>query len=145
VHVGKARVLRLMRVHGLLAPTLPGHPRGDPARPGRITTDHPDEIWGTDAMCFWTARDGWCWFFRAIDHATDELMGWKATKRGTARSGQSSHGASSFRDRGEIDEGEATTSMPKGNRDGRPAHTRGRRVLLLLRRPRGAREVTCCL
>jgi putative transposase len=82
VHVGKARVLRLMRVHGLLAPTRSGHPNGDPAHLGRITTDRPDELWGTDATSFWTARDGWCWFFGTIDHGTDELVGWKATKRG---------------------------------------------------------------
>src|SRR5439155_328871 len=31
VQVGKARVLCLMRVHGLLAPTRPGHVHGDPA------------------------------------------------------------------------------------------------------------------
>lgn len=48
----------------------------------RITTERPDVLWGTDATCFWTAQDGWCWFFGAIDHATDELVGWKATKRG---------------------------------------------------------------
>ncbi len=77
IHVGKARVLRLMRVHGLLAPTRPGHVHGDPAHAGRITTDRPDELWGTDATCFWTERDGWCWFFGVIDHATDELVGWK--------------------------------------------------------------------
>ena len=82
VQAGKARVLRLMRVHGLLAPSRAGHPHGDPAHPGRITTDRPDELWGTDATCFWTARDGWCWFFGAIDHGTDEVVGWKATKRG---------------------------------------------------------------
>ncbi len=82
VRVGKARVLRLMRVHGLLAPTRPGHVHGDPAHAGRITTDRPDELWGTDATCFWTEQDGWCWFFGAIDHGTDELVGWKATKRG---------------------------------------------------------------
>ena len=44
VHVDKARVLRLMRVHGLLAPTRPGHVHGDPAHAGRITTDRPDDI-----------------------------------------------------------------------------------------------------
>ena len=82
VHIGKARALRLMRAHGLLAPSRPGHVHGDPAHAGRITTERPDTLWGTDATCFWTAQDGWCWFFGAIDHATDELVGWKATKRG---------------------------------------------------------------
>jgi putative transposase len=32
---GKARALRLMRAHGLLAPTRPGHVHGDPAHTGR--------------------------------------------------------------------------------------------------------------
>ena len=36
VYVGKARALRLMRVHGLLAPTRPGHVHGDPAHAGRV-------------------------------------------------------------------------------------------------------------
>jgi putative transposase len=81
VHVGKARVLRLMRPRPFGADPARAHPR-DPAHAGRITTDRPDELWGTDATCFWTEADGWCWFFGAIDHATDELVGWKATKRG---------------------------------------------------------------
>ena len=82
VRIGKARVLRLMRLHGLLAPMHPGHVNGNPAHTGRITTDSPDTLWGTDATGFWTAQDGWCWFFGAIDYATDELVGWKVTKRG---------------------------------------------------------------
>ena len=82
VQAGKARVLRLMRVHGLLAPSRAGHPHGDPAHPGRITTDRPDELWGTDATCFWTARDGWCWFFGAIDHGTDEARGVEGDEAG---------------------------------------------------------------
>ena len=80
--VGKTRALRLMREHGLLAPTRHGHRRGDPAHAGTITTERPDEMWGTDATLFYAGRDGWCWFFEAIDHATDEIVGWKTTKRG---------------------------------------------------------------
>ena len=57
------RMLRLMRVHGLLASTRAGDVHGDPAHAGRIRTDRPNELWGTDATCFWTERDGWCWFF----------------------------------------------------------------------------------
>jgi putative transposase len=62
IRVGKNRVLRLMREHGLLAPVRRGHPRGDRSHSGRITTDAPNELWGTDATRFHTKTDGWCWF-----------------------------------------------------------------------------------
>jgi len=39
-------------------------------------------FWGTDATRFYTEEDGWCWFFGAIDHHTDELLGWHVTKLG---------------------------------------------------------------
>ena len=39
-------------------------------------------MWGTDATRFYTVQDGWCWFFGAADHHTDEVMGWHTTKRG---------------------------------------------------------------
>ena len=80
--VGKNRVLRLMRENGLLAPVRQGHPRGDPAHGGRITTARPNELWGTDATRFPTRRNGWCWFFGAIDHATAEVVGWHVAKKG---------------------------------------------------------------
>ena len=54
IRVGKNRVLRLMREHGLLAPVRRGHPRGDRSHSGRIRTERPDELWGTDASRFWT-------------------------------------------------------------------------------------------
>ncbi len=80
--VGKNRVLRLMRVHRLLAPQRLGHPHGDPAHAGTITTERPNVMWGTDATRFYTERDGWCWFFGAIDHASDEIVGWHVAKIG---------------------------------------------------------------
>ncbi|MDE0081843.1 MAG: IS3 family transposase, partial [Gammaproteobacteria bacterium] len=61
IRVGKNRVLRLMRLHGLLAPVRRGHPRGDRTHSGRIQTERPDELWGTDASRFWTKAEGWCW------------------------------------------------------------------------------------
>jgi transposase InsO family protein len=82
VAVSGKRVLRLMRAHGLLAPRRLGPPNGNPAHDGTITTDRPDVMWGTDATRFYTERDGWCWFFGAIDHYTDELLGWHVVKRG---------------------------------------------------------------
>jgi putative transposase len=54
----------------------------DPAHDGRITTDAPDIMGGTDATRFYTEQDGWCWFFGAIDHGIDELLGWHVVKLG---------------------------------------------------------------
>ena len=72
--VSGKRVLRLMRAHGLLAPRRLGPPNGNPAHDGTITTDRPDVMWGTDGTRFYTEREGWCWFFGAIDHHTDPLV-----------------------------------------------------------------------
>jgi putative transposase len=86
VHRGRAvsgkQVLRLMRTHGLLAPRRLGPPNGNPAPDGTIITDRPDVMWGTDATRFYTENDGWCWFFGAIDHCVDELVGWHTAKIG---------------------------------------------------------------
>ena len=76
------RVLRLMRSHGLLAPRRLGPPNGNPAHDGTIITERPDVMWGTDATRFYTERDGWCWFFGAIDHHLDEVVGWHTAKLG---------------------------------------------------------------
>ena len=80
--VGKNRVLRLMRAHGLLAPGRRGHPRGDRTHSGRIRTDRPDELWGTDASRFWTKAEGWCWFFAAVDHCASDVVGWHVARKG---------------------------------------------------------------
>jgi putative transposase len=80
--MGGKRVLRLMRQYHLLAPRRLGPPNGDPAHAGTIITTRPDEMWGTDATRFYTEDDGWCWFFGAIDHHTDELLGWHVAKLG---------------------------------------------------------------
>lgn len=82
VRVGGKRVLRLMRQHSLLAPRRLGPPNGNPAHDGRITTDRPNVMWGTDATRFYTKQEGWCWFFGAVDHHTDEVVGWHVAKRG---------------------------------------------------------------
>ena len=82
IRVGKNRVLRLMRAHGLLAPVRQGHPRGDRSHSGRIRTGRPDELWGTDASRFWTKAEGWCWFFGAVDHCASDVVGWHVAKKG---------------------------------------------------------------
>jgi len=82
IRVGKARVLRLMREHRLLAPTRRRHARGDRTHSGTIITQRPDELWGTDATKFWTQQEGWCWFFGTIDHCAEDIVGWHVAKRG---------------------------------------------------------------
>ena len=78
--VSGKRVLRLMRQHQLLAPRRLGPPNGDPAHAGTIITTRPNEMWGTDATRFYTEQGGWCWFFGAIDHYSDDLVGWHVAK-----------------------------------------------------------------
>jgi transposase InsO family protein len=80
--VGGKRVLRLMRMHHLLAPRRLGPPNGNPAHDGTIVTDRPDVMWGTDATRFYTEQDGWCWFFGAIDHGVADIVGWHVAKIG---------------------------------------------------------------
>ena len=82
IRVGKNRVLRLMREHGLLAPVRRGRPCGDRTHSGRIRTETPDELWGMDASRFWTKAEGWCWFFAAVDHCASDVVGWHVAKKG---------------------------------------------------------------
>ena len=81
-HIGRNTVLRVMREHGLLAPQRAGHRHGDAAHAGTITTERPNVMWGTDATRFYTEREGWCWFFGAIDHASADIVGWHTAKIG---------------------------------------------------------------
>lgn len=56
--VGRERTLRVMREHGLLAPTRTGRRRGPRVHHGTVTTDRPDLMWGTDATRIATRLDG---------------------------------------------------------------------------------------
>ncbi len=82
MRVSKKRVLRLMREHRLLAPTRRRHVRGDRTHSGTIITERPDELWGTDATKVYTRQEGWCWLFAAIDHCSEDIVGWHVAKRG---------------------------------------------------------------
>lgn len=81
VRTSKRRTLRLMREHGLLAPSRCGGPRGPRVHDGTIITPEPDMMWGTDATAAWTRKDGLVTIFLAVDHCTTELVGVHAAKR----------------------------------------------------------------
>ena len=83
VRTSKGRVLRLMREAGLLAPTRVGRRRGPRAHDGTITTERPDEMWGTDATSCLTTREGNATVFIAVDHCTQECIGIHAARPGT--------------------------------------------------------------
>ena len=71
VRTSKRRVLRLMREHGLLAPSRVGTPRGPRNHDGTIIPDRIDEIWGTNLTATWTGQ-GQAAVFVAVDHRSAE-------------------------------------------------------------------------
>lgn len=82
VRVARKRVLRLMRDHSLLSPHR--RPKGQPTlHEGRITTDAPNVMWGTDGARVFTVEDGWCWVFLAVEHWNAECVGWHVCKHGS--------------------------------------------------------------
>ncbi len=83
VRVGRERVLRLMREHGLLAPTRVGGPRGPHVHDGTIVTDQPDVMWGMDMTTTLTLEEGNASIFAVVDHCTSECLALHAVARGT--------------------------------------------------------------
>jgi len=82
VRVGKNRVLRLMRENHLLSPSRV-HQGEQHEHTGRITTDEPNVMWGTDGAKIFTVDDGWVWLFVVVDHWNAECLGWHVCKHGT--------------------------------------------------------------
>ena len=81
IPVSRKRVLFLMRENNLLSPhRVPQKPPYE--HTGRITTDEPNEMWGTDGARVFTLQDGWGWIFACLEHWNAEVMGWHVTKRG---------------------------------------------------------------
>ncbi len=67
IRVSRARILRLMRENQLLSPHR--RPQGVAnLHDGTITTDRPNEMWGTDGIRIETVEQGWVWVFSAVDH-----------------------------------------------------------------------------
>lgn len=83
IRSSKARVLRLMREAGLLAPSRSGGARGPRNHDGTIIPASPETLWGTDLTTTVTIEYGQVAVFVAIDHATVELVGIHAAKRAT--------------------------------------------------------------
>ena len=74
VRTSKRRVLRLMREHGLLAPSRVGSPRGPRAHDGTIIPETVDTLWGTDLTTTITG-EGQAAVFIAIDHCSADCVG----------------------------------------------------------------------
>lgn len=81
IRVSRARVLRLMRENALLSPHR--RPQGAPnLHDGTITTDRPNDMWGTDGIRIETVDEGWVWVFAAVDHFDACCVGLHAVKTG---------------------------------------------------------------
>lgn len=81
IRVSRARILRLMRENQLLSPHR--RPQGVPnLHDGTITTDRPNQMWGTDGIRIQTVEQGWVWVFSAVDHYDACCVGVHAVKTG---------------------------------------------------------------
>jgi transposase InsO family protein len=82
VRSSKPRVLRLMREASLLAPTRAVRVLGPRSHEGTITTEQPNQMWGTDLTSVDTRCEGHAAVFVAVDHCTAEGVGIHAAKVG---------------------------------------------------------------
>ncbi len=82
VRTAAERVRRLMRENHLQAPRRGGNAHGPKAHDGTITTEVPDEMWGTDMTTTVTTGEGLAHVFVAVDHCTCECVGLHAAKGG---------------------------------------------------------------
>ena len=63
IRVARTRVLRVMRAHGLLSPHR-GRQGAAKTHDGRVITQAPNVMWGTDGVRVFTLDDGWGWTLR---------------------------------------------------------------------------------
>ena len=82
IRTAAERVRRLMREHHLQAPQKSGNAHGPKAHDGTITTQTPDEMWGTDMTTTVTTGEGLAHVFVAVDHCTCECVGLHAARKG---------------------------------------------------------------
>lgn len=83
IHVGKNRVLRLMKANGLIAPVRNKRTGVKRKHEGVIGTERPNEMWGGDITEVITQEDGKVYIFDMIDHCTGEIVGTHVTTNGT--------------------------------------------------------------
>ena len=50
---------------------------------GRVITQAPNVLWGTDGVRVFTLDDGWGWIFAAVEHWNAECVGWHVCKVGS--------------------------------------------------------------
>lgn len=81
VKAGRNRVLRVMRENALLSPHRNMYRFPNPHE-GRITTDEPDIMWGSDGTKVQTTEEGWVWVFSVTEHWNTECLGWHVCKVG---------------------------------------------------------------
>jgi len=81
VRSGRNQVLHVMRAHQLLSPNRSQYRAPNP-HDGRIITDAPDEMWGSDGTKIQTVDDGWVWVFSVTEHWNSQCMGWHVCKIG---------------------------------------------------------------
>ena len=82
IRVARTRVLRVMRAHGLLSPHR-GRQGTAKTHDGRVITQAPNVMWGTDGVRVFMLDDGWGWIFAAVEHWNAECVGWHVCKVGS--------------------------------------------------------------
>jgi hypothetical protein len=82
--MSKLRVLWLMRQAHLLAPSRVPRVVGPRGHDGTITTERPNQMWGTDVTSTVTVQDGAVTVFIGVEHCTLEEGGIHAAKRATS-------------------------------------------------------------
>ena len=74
-------MLRIMKDNKLLSPHRSVNKPPNP-HDGKITTDSPNEMWGSDGTKVKTVDDGWIWVFSVAEHWNTECLGWHVCKKG---------------------------------------------------------------
>jgi putative transposase len=81
IKVGRNRVLNVMRINKLLSPNRSSYRIPNP-HDGKIITDAPNIMWGSDGTKVATVEDGWVWVFTVAEHWNTECLGWHVCKVG---------------------------------------------------------------
>lgn len=79
--VGRNRVLKIMRENTLLSPHRSCYRAPNP-HDGKIITEAPNIMWGSDGTKIETVEDGWVWVFTVAEHWNTECVGWHVCKKG---------------------------------------------------------------